>query len=686
MPQQEFSVEWSGWLRTDRDGQYAFSTRTDDGSTLEIDGQVVVDNGGVHLATRRTATIAMTPGLHQIRLRFLQAAGVYEFYASWTPPGDKSESALPTQQLFVHQPPAVIVFLTRHVSSLWVLCWFALALVIAARIAKSAREIANADLRRFALRLTLALASTIVTLLVVEGIVRLAHYLREDRRPLEVQLQSSRAQAQSSMHNLSLGDIVQPSRHAGIVYELKPNVRGRFMGQPILINSQGLHDYEYSRRKEPGTFRIVGLGDSSLFGWGVPLEDSGLKVLERRLNEKSRAQKFEVINFAVPGYNTAMEAEMFVQKCLEYAPDLVLLNFNTNDYDVPNFMRRPRDLATLRRSYVFDLAYSVYEGVMGVAGRQPPPFDFRNRTTAVRQAARLDEDPALPNEYRYMVGAKGVVRALERLAGTARERGIPFVVFDVKGYPGLDPTYVRDEWRDGQRELLERESQRLGFHFLNTYPYFMDYLNRHPDANLRRCLRCRKATVTQTRSRTQSTLRRSSITSSLTSYSLLTKRPTTIAERAKMLLHTPHRLRGLTNRRAVTRTVRVNETTGPRRMHAQQMLDQPLRVDALDEECRRPRLLDGIGGCAARLHRQPENLDVGELGADPARRFDAVHPRHGDVHQNDIRAQRVRLRDRLDAVGRVADDRELRPLMENVAERAANSGVIVDNENPERVQ
>jgi len=44
---------------------------------------------------------------------------------------------------------------------------------------------------------------------------------------------------------------------------------------------------------------------------------------------------------------------------------------------------------------------------------------------------------------------------------------------------------VRDEWRDGQRELLERESRRLGFYFLNTYPYYVDYLNRHPDANLR---------------------------------------------------------------------------------------------------------------------------------------------------------------------------------------------------------
>jgi hypothetical protein len=480
LPQQDFTVEWSGWLRIDRDGQYAFATRSDDHSSLEIDGNVVVDNRG---GVSRTATLAMPPGLHQIRLRFLQADGVYEFYAYWTPPGEPSQAAFPTQQLFVHQPSAVVVFLTRHVPSLWALCWLALALVIAARIAQSRREIAGADLRRFALRTTVVVASAIVALLVAEGMVRIGHYLGEDRRPLDVQLRSARARAQSSMQNLRLGEIVQPSRYAGIVYELKANVRGRFLDQPILINSQGLRDYEYSIRKEPGTFRIVGLGDSSLFGWGVPVEDSGLKVLERRLNEQFRPQKFEVINCAVPGYNTAMEAETFVRKCIEYAPDLVLLNFNTNDYDVPEFMRRPNDLSTWRRSYLFDVAYSVYEGVMG--SEQPlAVFDFR-RTTAERQAAHLDEDPAMPDEYRYMVGAKGVVRALEKLAAAARERGISLVVFDVKAYPGLDPKYRRDELRDGQRELLERESQRLGFHFLNTYSYFMDYLKQHPDVNVR---------------------------------------------------------------------------------------------------------------------------------------------------------------------------------------------------------
>jgi hypothetical protein len=73
-PQQEFSVEWSGWLRTDRDGEYTFYTTSDDGSTIEIDGHVVVDNGGVHGAVLRAATLATTRGL--IRFAYGSSRGL----------------------------------------------------------------------------------------------------------------------------------------------------------------------------------------------------------------------------------------------------------------------------------------------------------------------------------------------------------------------------------------------------------------------------------------------------------------------------------------------------------------------------------------------------------------------------------------------------------------------------------
>jgi hypothetical protein len=42
------------------------------------------------------------------------------------------------------------------------------------------------------------------------------------------------------------------------------------------------------------------------------------------------------------------------------------------------------------------------------------------------------------------------------------------------------------------------------------------------------------------------------------------------------------------------------------------------------------------------VHRQNEHGDVSAGGHDPARRFDAVEPRHLDVHQHDIGLERRR--------------------------------------------
>src|SRR5580765_5604439 len=89
-----------------------------------------------------------------------------------------------------------------------------------------------------------------------------------------------------------------------------------------------------------------------------------------------------------------------------------------------------------------------------------------------------------------------------------------------------------------------------------------------------------------------------------------------------------------TVRRTPTTGSGIRETTRPRSVRAQEMVDQTERVGALDEECGGSGLLDGIGGGAARLHRQAENLDLGELGANPPGRFDPVHMRHRDVHQD----------------------------------------------------
>jgi len=87
----EFSVRWRGILHCPTAGTYEFSTNSDDGSQLFIDGQLVVDNGGSHGMRERSGRIELTAGDHQLVLDFIEEGGGAGCILSWTPPGGKRE-------------------------------------------------------------------------------------------------------------------------------------------------------------------------------------------------------------------------------------------------------------------------------------------------------------------------------------------------------------------------------------------------------------------------------------------------------------------------------------------------------------------------------------------------------------------------------------------------------------------
>ncbi len=209
--------------------------------------------------------------------------------------------------------------------------------------------------------------ATVVMLMLIEGGMRIFLHVKEQRKDLAILLNESQNQDLSdNPQTYTMKGMVQASPHDGIVYELKPNLRGQFLGQPLFTNSRGLRDVDYPYRKPDNTVRIVGIGDSSLFGWGVKMEETSLKILERKLNQQTSTVKYEVLNFAVPSYNTAIETEVYLQKCIRYSPEILLLHFNSNDYDVPSFMKLPQSYNTLRKSYLFDFLYLRYSILRGI--------------------------------------------------------------------------------------------------------------------------------------------------------------------------------------------------------------------------------------------------------------------------------------------------------------------------------
>jgi hypothetical protein len=70
-----FGLEFSGFVKVSEDGVYALSTDSDDGSRLFIDGNLIVDNDGLHSSKEVKGVVALAAGAHAIRVQYFQKGG-----------------------------------------------------------------------------------------------------------------------------------------------------------------------------------------------------------------------------------------------------------------------------------------------------------------------------------------------------------------------------------------------------------------------------------------------------------------------------------------------------------------------------------------------------------------------------------------------------------------------------------
>jgi mono/diheme cytochrome c family protein len=107
-PTGNFGVRFRGLIEVARPGRYHFWTHSDDGSVLRIDGEVVVDNDGIHAPQEKAGTVELTKGRHAIEVGFVQGPGGYELAVRWQPPGAKERSPIPAGVL-LHEGAAAMV-------------------------------------------------------------------------------------------------------------------------------------------------------------------------------------------------------------------------------------------------------------------------------------------------------------------------------------------------------------------------------------------------------------------------------------------------------------------------------------------------------------------------------------------------------------------------------------------------
>ncbi len=114
---------------------------------------------------------------------------------------------------------------------------------------------------------------------------------------------------------------------------LKPNAEEP--GGHVEINGKGLRGREFPYERVPGKKRLLMLGDSNTFGYGLEENETYPRMLEEMLGEGH-----EVINAAVIGYGIDQEYLFFRREGIKYRPDIVIVGFSAGDiYDSTCSMR-----------------------------------------------------------------------------------------------------------------------------------------------------------------------------------------------------------------------------------------------------------------------------------------------------------------------------------------------------------
>jgi lysophospholipase L1-like esterase len=107
---------------------------------------------------------------------------------------------------------------------------------------------------------------------------------------------------------------------------LKPNQRcyTKVNRQPVEINAQRTRGVDFSATKASETIRVLCIGDSRTFGWGLSEKETYPAILQQLLRERI-GTRVEVINAGVNGWTFPQMTTFLRDYAVKWQPDMVIL-------------------------------------------------------------------------------------------------------------------------------------------------------------------------------------------------------------------------------------------------------------------------------------------------------------------------------------------------------------------------
>ena len=210
-------------------------------------------------------------------------------------------------------------------------------------------------------------------------------------------------------------------------FRLRPNA----VTSGYSINSAGYRGPVVETVKPPGTYRVLALGGSTTFGWGVAEADTYPRRLEdllRRACTPRLATRIDVLNGGVPGQTSDQNLRSLETQWLAYSPDVVLVMTGLNDalgaglIGLRSMFRNAAPVMTPTAARLLDLHETA----------------TRHSAFArwyARQLARWVPAATFLQGDAGVSAGSSVVASLDGMSRLARARGIEVAVL---GNPGLE--------------------------------------------------------------------------------------------------------------------------------------------------------------------------------------------------------------------------------------------------------
>lgn len=247
----------------------------------------------------------------------------------------------------------------------------------------------------------------------------------------------------------------------------------------IRTNSQGMrNDTDFAQESTPGKRRLMIVGDSYSFGFGVSNEETYAYQLARLMPD------WEVMNLAVSATGTDQQYLTYERQGEKFKPNIVLLGFYLLDYNRNTYSFRdyakpmyvPQADGSLQLTHVPvpkpEALIAQYRSGQKTIGGWHYSYLFAVINKMLTDRVKRDRAPG-------SLGRRTLTGIMENFAKRVKDNGATpvWVVFPIVDILENEVSRYQDI-----SDFSKSEAKRLGMQVLDLEPVYREYIEKHPGA------------------------------------------------------------------------------------------------------------------------------------------------------------------------------------------------------------